>query len=271
MRRVPSPAEKLERLEHLLRDMGSVVLAYSGGLDSGFLLAVASNVLGERAVALTAVSPTLPAAEREQAVRLAQRLGARHLLADSRELEDPRFAENRPDRCYHCKNELFRLAGEKQKQLGFAHIADGATPDDMGDYRPGLQAASDAGVRHPLIEADLSKSEIRELARGMNLEFWDKPASACLASRIPYGTPVTAERLLKIEKMEAALGEMGLHQVRVRFHGDTARIEVSVDEMGKAFGLREGMVRAGKAVGFDFVALDLEGYRTGSLNEPLKR
>jgi uncharacterized protein len=221
-------------------------------------------------VALTAVSPTLPAAEREQAVRLAQELGARHLLLDSGELENPRYAENRPDRCYHCKSELLRLAEEQRKQLGFAHIADGATPDDLGDYRPGLQAATEAGVRHPLIEADLAKAEIRELAREMNLVVWDKPASACLASRIPYGTPITAERLLRIEKMEAALKEMGLRLLRVRLHGDTARIEVARDEMDKAFALREQIARTGKTLGFAFVALDLEGYRTGSLNEPLE-
>ncbi len=267
---VSDAAKKLENLERLLREMRSVVITYSGGLDSGFLLAVATRVLGERAVAVTAVSPTLPASEREQAERTARRIGVRHLLETSRELENPRYAENRPDRCYHCKSELFRLAEERRAELGFAHLADGATADDLGDYRPGLQAASEAGVRHPLIEAELGKAEIRQLAREMKLEFWDKPASACLASRIPYGTPVTAERLLRIEKMEAALKGMGLRQVRVRLHGDAARIEVARDEMQTAFEMREGIVQAARKAGLAFVALDLEGYRTGSLNETLQ-
>ena len=268
---VSDTRKKLHDLEGLLQEMGSVVITYSGGLDSGFLLAVASRVLGEGAVAVTAVSPTLPASEREQAEQIARRLGVRHLLETSRELDNPRYSENRPDRCYHCKSELFRLAEERRAELGFVHLADGATPDDLGDYRPGLQAASEAGVRHPLIEAELGKAEIRQLARKMNLEFWDKSASACLASRIPYGTPITAERLLRIEKMEAALKEMGLRQLRVRLHGDAARIEVARDEIQRAFEMREGIVHAAREAGVAFVALDLEGYRTGSLNEALQR
>jgi len=263
-------SEKLERLHQIFREMGSVLVAYSGGIDSAFVLKVATDVLGERAVGLTAVSPSLPVREREDAERIAKLLGARHLIVDTHELDDPDYAANPTNRCFFCKSELYRTTTAQRAVLGLAVVVNGTNLDDLGDYRPGLDAAREAGVRSPLVEAELTKLEVRELARELGMDVWDKPASACLSSRIPYGTPVTRERLTQIGALEDALKDMGFRQVRVRHHGELARIEVSKIELARAFELRDEFVLAGKRVGYTFVTLDLTGYRTGSLNELLR-
>lgn len=261
---------KLDRLRSIFEEMGSVLVAYSGGLDSAFVLKVATDVLGDKALGLTAVSPSLPEREREQAASLARSIGAKHLLVHSNELDDPNYAKNPSNRCFFCKSELYRITEQKRGELGFAHVANGTNLDDLGDYRPGLEAAKEAGARSPLVEAELTKNEVRELAQSLGLSVWDKPASACLSSRIPYGTEVTIERLKQIEQLENALKDMGLRNVRVRYHEQLARIEVGKDELMKAFELRDEIVKAGKRAGFTFVTLDLAGYRTGSLNELLR-
>jgi uncharacterized protein len=262
--------QKLARLRTLVGEMGSVVVAYSGGLDSAFVLSVAHEVLGDRALALTAVSPSLPQREREDAERIAQKLGAQHQLIHSNEIHNPSYAANPENRCFHCKSELYMLTERLRAERGFAHVANGTNVDDLGDYRPGLQAATDAGVRSPLVEAELHKDEVRALAQELGLDFWDKPAAACLSSRIPYGTAVTPERLLQVETLEDALHALGLRQVRVRYHDALARIEVAQAELERAFAARDAITRAGKAAGFTFVALDLAGYRSGSLNQLLR-
>jgi uncharacterized protein len=261
--------EKLERLRALFRELDSVIVAYSGGLDSAFVLSVASSVLGDKALGLTAVSPSLPEHERQDAEQIAKAIGARHELVASHEIHNPSYASNPADRCFHCKSELDTLTERRKHELGFAHVVNGTNLDDLGDYRPGLEAAKRAGVRSPLVEIGLHKTEVRELAHGLGLSFWDKPAAACLSSRIPYGTAVTPERLSQIERLEDALRQLGLRQVRVRYHDALARIEVARDELERAFAARDAITKAGKAAGFTFVTLDLAGYRTGSLNQLL--
>jgi uncharacterized protein len=224
------------------------------------------DVLGERAVAITSVGPSLPTSELQEAERIAKTIGARHILAESREIHNPDYQRNPNDRCYYCKSDLYSLAAHYQQELGFAYVVDGSTTDDTGDYRPGFRAARECGARSPMLEVGLSKGEIRELAKQMGLDFHDKPASACLASRIPYGTSVTPERLSQVERLETALHQLGLRQLRVRYHHEIARIEVAKDEIETAFAQREAIVREGRAAGFTFVTLDLDGYRTGSLN-----
>jgi uncharacterized protein len=263
-------SEKLERLRQILADMGSVLVAYSGGLDSAFVLKVATDVLGERAVGLTAVSPSLPARERADAERIAKLLGARHLCVDTHELDDPGYAANPQNRCFFCKSELYRTTTTQRAVLGLAVVVNGTNLDDLGDYRPGLDAAREAGVRSPLVEAELTKGEVRELARALGMDVWDKPAAACLSSRIPYGTPVTRARLAQISALEDALKDLGFRQVRVRHHDELARIELGRAELSRAFDLRDELVLAGKRAGYTFVTLDLSGYRTGSLNELLR-
>lgn len=262
--------DKLAALRAQLAALGSVVVAYSGGLDSAFVLAIAQRALGDRAVGLTAFSPSVPQRERVDAARIAAELGARHIVVHSQELHDPRYATNPDNRCFYCKSELYRLSEQQRRELGFAHVVNGTNVDDLGDYRPGLEAATAAGVRSPLVEAGLHKDEIRSLAKQLGLGFWDKPAAACLSSRIPYGTAITTERLSQVERLEDALHALGLRQVRVRHHEQLARVEVAKDELETAFAARNEIVEAGKALGFTYVTLDLAGYRTGSLNALLR-
>lgn len=275
---------RLARLAAIFEEMGSVLVCYSGGVDSAFVLALAHRVLGPRAAGMTAVSPSLAPFELEDAVRVARSIGARHELVDSHEIENESYAKNDVDRCFHCKSELYRISAKKHVEWGFAHVVNGTNLDDLGDYRPGLDAAKDAGARSPLVEAKLTKADVRELSQAIGLGVWDKPAAACLSSRLPYGTRVTRERLTQIGSLEAELHALGIRQARVRWHAANAetplaatrdvtiaRIEVGKDEMMKAFEAKDAIVDAGKRLGFAYVTLDLGGYRTGSHNEVLKR
>ncbi|HWL87881.1 MAG TPA: ATP-dependent sacrificial sulfur transferase LarE [Polyangiaceae bacterium] len=272
----------LARLFSLLSEMGSVLVCYSGGVDSAFVLAAAHRVLGGRAVGMTAVSPSLPSFEREAAIDIARHIGARHELVASGEIEDDNYRKNDVDRCFHCKSELYRLSAKKKTDWAMAWVANGTNLDDLGDYRPGLEAAKNAEVRSVLVECGFRKEDVRRGAELLGLPVWNKPASACLSSRIPYGTEVTRERLAQIDAFEAELRRLGLRQVRVRWHGlgsaptreatapgAIARIEVDTSELARAFELRETLVEAGKRCGFRYVTLDLQGYRTGSHNEVL--
>jgi uncharacterized protein len=266
-----SAVAKLEALRALIREMRSVLVCYSGGIDSAFVLAVATEELGDRAVGMTAVSPSLPDGERDEAVKTALGLGAVHRLVDSNEIDRPEYVANGPDRCFHCKSELYDIAAVKQTEWGLSHVVNGTNTDDLGDYRPGLEAAKNAKVRSPLIEVGMSKSDVREAAKAIGMELWDKPAAACLSSRLPYGTSVTRERLQQIGGMEAALKALGFRQIRVRWHDKIARIELDLDELPRLLtpGVREAVVKAGKEHGFSYVTLDLGGYRVGSHNEVL--
>ncbi len=264
-----SPEAKLDALRKLLLDLGSVLVCYSGGIDSALVLSVAHEQLGSNAVGLTAVSPSLAPSEREDAVRLARSIGARHELVDSHEIERPAYVANGPDRCFHCKSELYLIARHKLDELGFACILNGTNADDLGDYRPGLEAAKDAGVRSPLVELGFDKAAVRAVAQLMGLPAWNKPASACLSSRIPYGTAVTRERLAQIAGFEQDLRNLGFVGGRVRWHGKIARLELALSDLPQAMQLRAQLVTAGKTHGFNYVTLDLEGYRMGSHNEVL--
>jgi uncharacterized protein len=268
-----SPSPALARLEGHLRELGSVLVCFSGGIDSALVLAVATRALGDRAVALTAVSPSLPARELDAAKRVATDLGARHVIEASHELERPGYAANGPDRCFHCKSELYSIAEQKRRDLGLAHVVNGTNQDDLGDYRPGLKAASDARVQSPLVTLGFGKSAVRALSQELGLAIWDKPAAACLSSRIPYGTRVTPEKLARIERLERALQDQGFRQVRVRDHGEVARIEVDAAELPRLVQPEVAALvsAAGRAAGFAYVTLDLLGYRTGSHNEVLPR
>jgi uncharacterized protein len=262
-----SSAPKLARLKESLATCQSALVAFSAGVDSTFVLAVAREVLGDRAVALTAHSPSVPAVERAEARALAARVGARHLEVESREQDDPRYVANGTDRCYFCKSELYRICEQVARREGLAAVVDGFNADDRSDHRPGHQAAEERRVRSPLAEAGLTKLEVRAWSAALGLPTWEKPQMACLASRIPYGTPVTPERLDQIERAEAALRALGLRDLRVRHHGDIGRIELGADEFDAAFARREALVAAVKGAGFKLAVLDLEPFRSGRMNE----
>jgi pyridinium-3,5-biscarboxylic acid mononucleotide sulfurtransferase len=258
--------DKLIRLREILAGLGSVAVAYSGGTDSAFVLAVAHATLGERALALTADSPSVPRAELEVARAVAAGFGVQHVILPTAELDDPAYRANTPDRCYFCKSNYLDELLAYASANGYPYLVDGANADDFGDYRPGQKAARERGVRSPLQEVGLTKAEIRALARERGLPNWDKPAAACLASRIPYGAPVTAEALAQIEAAEGHLHRLGFRQVRVRHHGTVARLEVESAELARAIELRETIVPALQEAGFTYVTLDLAGFRSGSMN-----
>jgi uncharacterized protein len=261
--------KKLNALRDLLSDLGSVVVAYSGGTDSTLLLKVAHEELVQRAMAVTAVSPTLTREEMGHAAHLAAEIGAEHLLIESDELDSPDYVANSPDRCYYCKHLRFDTLRRLAQERGFAHVLDGTNVDDQGDHRPGMRAARELGVRSPLQEVGFTKADIRAASRSLGLPNWNEPSNACLASRIPYGTPITRERLQQIEEAERLLRELGFAQLRVRAHSDIARIEVPAESLPDVLGNRDLIVDQLRKLGFSYVALDLEGYRTGSMNETL--
>jgi uncharacterized protein len=259
--------DRFGRLKDIVRGTGGALVAFSAGVDSTLVLAVAREVLGDRAVALTAHSPSVPQAERAEARALAARLGARHIEVESREGENPRYQENSPERCYFCKSELYRLCDETCQGLGLPVVLDGFNADDRRDHRPGHRAAQERQVLSPLAEVGLTKEEVRAWSEAYGLATWDKPQMACLASRIPYGTPVTPQRLARIEAAEAGVRAAGLRQFRVRDHGAVGRIEVAAEEMDLAFSRRGEIASAVKLAGFALAALDLEPFRSGRLNE----
>jgi uncharacterized protein len=263
--------EKLEKLKKTLREMGTVLIAYSGGVDSSFLAVTAHEVLGQNSLAVFASSPVAPPMEKEAAGSLAHQFGLRFRIIESNEMDNPDFVANPPERCYYCKRELFSELKPIALAEGLKWVADGTNADDLSDYRPGRKASAEAGIRSPLLEVGLTKAEIRQLSRAQGLPTWDRPASPCLASRIPYGIPVTAETLNKIAQGEKYLHSLGLRQVRLRHHGDIARIELDQPDMAKIIktDIRQGVIEHFKALGYKYVTLDLTGYRTGSLNEVL--
>lgn len=261
---------KLEKLKELLQPLPGVVIAYSGGVDSTFLTIIAHEVLGERALAVTAVSPTYPEHQLSEAKGWAARFGINHTVITTNEFDEPNFILNPPERCYYCKISLFRELGKIAKEKGDWVILDGANIDDLADYRPGHRAAEELGVRSPLQEAGLTKSEIRDLSKEMALPTWDKPAYACLASRVPYGIRITPEILKRIDLAENFLTSLGLTQIRVRDHFPVARIEVGRAELDKAWQNRETITGKLHQIGYPYVTLDLDGFRSGSMNEILK-
>jgi pyridinium-3,5-biscarboxylic acid mononucleotide sulfurtransferase len=270
-----SPKGKLANLQAIIREIGPVIVAYSGGVDSTFVAAVAHEVLGDGALAITGVSPSIPASEVDEAKALAREIGIMHEWIDTREMDDPDYVKNNPDRCFHCKDELYGRLTAIATERGFASVLDGCNLDDTGDFRPGRRAAADHRVRSPLVEAGLTKAEIRELSRERGLPTWDKPAMACLSSRIPYGTPVTVEALSSVDQAEAYLRSLGIRQLRVRHHvlpsGDTiARVETDDDGMNIVLSSREQIGKRLKELGYLYVTLDLTGYRMGSMNDVLK-
>ena len=262
-----STPERRAHVVELIRACGSVLVACSGGVDSVLLAAVAAQTLGEKAVAATAVSPSLASGELEDARAAARAAGIRHLEVPTNEIDNPAYAANAPDRCFHCKDTAYSTFADLALREGISVLIDGTNADDTGDFRPGRRAARERGVRSPLAEAGMTKQEIRDWARELGLAVWDKPAAACLSSRVPYGSPVTVEKLTRIDRAESALKLLGFRQCRVRDHGTVARLEIEPAQLAQVLAQRTVVVAAIKNAGFGYVSLDLEGFRSGSMNE----
>lgn len=261
--------EKLNKLREYLKQLGNVVIAFSGGVDSTFLLKIAHDTLGDNVIAATARSCSFPERELNETIAFCEKEKIRHIICDSEELEIEGFCQNPKNRCYLCKTELFTKLKNIAAQNGFEHIAEGSNIDDMGDYRPGLTAVSELGIKSPLRAVGLTKSEIRHLSKQLGLSTWQKASFACLASRFPYGETISKEKLGMIEKAEQFLLDKGFYQVRVRIHGDVARIEILPEEFGQLTVIHDEVVTSLKSYGFSYVSMDLQGYRTGSMNETL--
>jgi uncharacterized protein len=268
----PPLGQKYDRLLGILKGLESVIVAFSGGVDSTFLARAAKDALGPRVLLVTADSETYPASELDEARRLAERLGMRHLIIETRELDNPDYAKNAPNRCFFCKEELFKRLRPVAAREGVAHLVYGANMDDLGDHRPGMEAAKRMGVRAPMIEAEFWKAEIRELSREFGLPTWDKPSFACLSSRFQYGDAITAEKLRQIDAAEAFIRSLGFRQFRVRHHDRLARLEIAREEMARLWeeGVQDAIVSRFRELGYLYVTVDLQGFRSGSANDALK-
>ncbi len=266
-------ASRQEKLLDLLREMERVIVAYSGGTDSAYLAWAAHQALGDNAIAITADSASIPESHKRDAEAFAQRFGIRHEYVETHEFDNPDYVRNDANRCFHCKNELFTVLDKVAAERNFTNVVYGVNKDDLGDYRPGQRAAGLHGVKAPLVDAGLTKAEIRELSRQAGLPTWDRPAAACLSSRIPYGTPVTIQNIKTVEIGEEEIKALGFRQFRTRFHGELVRIEIAPEELPRALSLEmtRRLTAIFKALGYKYVTLDLEGYRQGSLNEVLPR